>query len=81
MRDMRRIVKDEFEVVQMKQFCMMHQHMSTQDSNFEDFASFVIESLVSLQTNMNENHDAILAMINHLISAREADSGHYKRFY
>lgn len=39
------------------------------------------ESLVSLRTNMNENHAVVLARINHLISAQEADSGHYERFY
>lgn len=59
----------------------MQQHVSTQDSNFEAFSSFLTESLVSLRTNMNENHVVVMARIDHLISSQEADSGHYERFY
>lgn len=59
----------------------MQQHMSTQDSKFEDFYSYVKKSLLSLRTDMNTNHVVILVKINHLISAQEEDSGHYERFY
>ena len=55
--------------------------MSTQDSNFEAFSSYVPEALVSLHTDMNANHEAILARINHIISAHEDDSHHYESFY
>lgn len=59
----------------------MHQHLSTQDANFEVFASYMTEALVSLRTDMNTNHEAIVARINHLISAHEDDSHHYGSFY
>lgn len=45
-----------FEDTQMEQFCLMQEHMTTQDTNFEAFASFVIESLVSRSNDMNVNH-------------------------
>ena len=60
---------------------MMQQHMSTKDSNFEAFASYVTESLVSLGNDLNANHVIILDRINRLISAQEEDSAHYERFY
>lgn len=64
--------REAFEAAQMEHFLMMHQHMSTQDSNFQAFASYVTESLVSLRIDMNVNHDADLGKINHLISSQEA---------
>lgn len=73
--------RDTFEAAQMKQFCLMHQHMSTQDSNFKDFAAYVTESLVSLRIYMNSNHDVIIAKIDHLISSQEEDYVYYERFY
>lgn len=60
---------------------MMKLHLSTQDSNFEAFASYVIEALVSLRIDMNANHEVILAIINHIISGHEDDSHHYESFY
>lgn len=68
--------RETFEATQMEQFCLMQQHMSTQDSNFEAFASYMTESLVSLQTDMNANHAAVLARINHLSSIQEEDFVH-----
>lgn len=59
----------------------MQLHMSTQDFNFEVFASYVTKFLVSLWTDVNANHDDVLARINHLISAQEADFALYERFY
>lgn len=47
----------------------MQQHMSTQDSKFEAFTSYLIDSLVSLQTDMIANHVDVLAKINNLILA------------
>ena len=44
--------------------------MSIKDSNFEAFASYVSESLVSLRTDMNANHAAVLAKINHLFQPK-----------
>lgn len=73
--------RDTFEVARMEQFRIMQQHMSTQGSNFEAFASYVIESLVSLQTFMNDNHVDVSNKINHLISTQQVDYGHYERFY
>lgn len=60
--------RETFEVAQMNQFYLMQQHMSTQDSNFKVFTSYVIKYLVSLLTYMNDNHAAVLASINHVIS-------------
>lgn len=51
----------------------MQQHLFTQDFNFVAFASYVIEALVSLRTNMNENHEAILSRINHIIYVHDND--------
>lgn len=65
----------------MEQLCLMQQHTSTQDSNFEAFASYVTEALVSLRTDMNVNHEVILAKINHIIYAHEDDSHQYECFY
>ena len=59
----------------------MRQCLSSQDSNFEAFASYVTEALVSLRTDMNVNHEVILAKINHIISAHEDDSHRYECFY
>lgn len=59
----------------------MQQRLSVQDSNFDTFASYVTKALVSLLTDMSANHEAILARINHLISAHEDDSYHYESFY
>lgn len=58
----------------MGKFRLMQQHLSTQDYNFEVFASYVIEALVSLRTNMNANHEAIFARINHIIYVHDNDS-------
>lgn len=58
----------------------MQQHMSTQDSNFEALASYVTDALMSLRTDMNENHEVILAKINHVI-LHEDDSHRYESFY
>lgn len=55
--------------------------MSTQDSNFKAFASYVTEALVSLCTDMNANHEVILDKIHHIISAHEDDSHRYESFY
>lgn len=55
--------------------------MSTKDSNFEVFASYVTEALVSLRTDMNANHEVILAKINHITYAHEDDSHPYECFY
>lgn len=60
---------------------MIQQHMSTQDSNFESFALYATESLVSLQTYINVNHVVVMARINHMMSAQEKDFAHYERFY
>lgn len=59
----------------------MRQRLSTQDVNFEAFTSYVTEALVSLRTDINANHVAIMARINHLVSAYEDDSHHYESFY
>ena len=59
----------------------MQQHLSTQDSNFEAFASYVTEALVSLRTDMNVNHEAILARINHIIYVHDDDSHWYESIY
>lgn len=59
----------------------MQQFLSTQDAKFEAFTSYMIEALMSLRTNMNVNHEAIMARINHLIYAHEDDSHHYESFY
>lgn len=70
-----------FEGTQIEQYNMMQQHLSTQDSNFEAFSSYVTETLVSLHSDMNANHEVILAKINHIISTYEDESHRYERFY
>lgn len=73
--------RESFEAAQMEQFRLMQHHMSTQDSNFETFASYMTEALVSLHTDVNENHEAILARINHIIYVHDDDSHRYGSLY
>lgn len=44
--------RDAFEAAQIEQFRLMQEHMTTQDANFEAFASYVTESLVSMRNDM-----------------------------
>lgn len=52
--------------------------MTTQDANFEAFASYVTEKLVSMCNEMDVNH---AARINHMISAQNENHYHYAQFY
>lgn len=55
--------------------------MTAQDANFDAFASYVTESLVSMWNEMDVNHATTIAMINHMISAQNENHHHYAQFY
>lgn len=46
----------------------MQEHMTSHDANFDAFASYVTKSFVSMQDEMDANHAAMMARINHMIS-------------
>lgn len=47
----------------------MQEHMTTHDSNFDAFASYAMESLVSIRNEMDVNYFAMISRINHMISS------------
>lgn len=65
----------------MEIFCLLQEHITTQDTNFKAFASYVTESLISMRNEINDNHTAIISMINHMISAQNVNHYHYAQFY
>lgn len=69
--------RDVFEATQIKQILLMQEHMTTQDVNFEAFASYVKDSLVSLRNEMDANHDATISRINHMIASQNENHHHY----
>lgn len=73
--------RDVSEASQMERFCLMQEYMTTQDANFDAFASYVTESLVSMRNEMDMNPDAMIARINHMTSAQNDNHHHYDRFY
>lgn len=60
---------------------MMQEHMTTQDADFEAFASYVTKSLMSMRNEMNVNHVATISRINHMIAFENDNHHHYIRFY
>lgn len=61
----------------MERFCLIQEHMITQDTNFEAFDSYVIENLLSIRNDMDSNHVAIISRINHMISIQNENHYHY----
>lgn len=55
--------------------------MGAQDANFEAFASYVTESLVSMRNEMDANHATTIARINHMIAFENDNHHYYARFY
>lgn len=55
--------------------------MIAQDVNFEAFSSYVTKILVFVHNEMNANHAAMIARINHMISAKNENHYRYARFY
>lgn len=73
--------RNVFKAEQMKQFLLMQEHMTLQDTNFEAFASYVTESLVSLRNEMHTNHATTISRINHMIVTQNENHRHYAQFY
>lgn len=59
----------------------MHEHMSTRDANFEAFASYLTESLVSMRNAIDVNHVATISRINHMIVSENDNHHYYMKFY
>lgn len=55
--------------------------MTSHDAKFEAFSSYVMESLVSMHNEMDSNHAATIARINHMISGQNEYHYHYALFY
>ncbi|CAI8585311.1 unnamed protein product [Vicia faba] len=73
--------RDAFEAAQEERFRLLHKHMTTQDTNFEAFASYVSEKLLSERNEMDVNHASTNARINHMISSQNENHYHYAQFY
>lgn len=58
----------------------MQEHMTTQDVNFEAFALYVTEILVSIRNDMDVNHVAIIDRINYMAAFENDNHHHYMRF-
>lgn len=65
----------------MERFRLMQEYMTSQDANFEVFVSYVTESLVSMQNDMDVNHASMISRINHMISAHNKNHHHHAQFY
>lgn len=65
----------------MERLCLMQENVTTQDANFDDFASYVTKSLVPMRNYMDANHASTIARINYMISAQNDNQHHYARFY
>lgn len=73
--------RDAFEAAQMERFFLMQEHVNTQDANFETFSSYVTETLVPMQNDMDTNHAATTTRINHMIASKNENHHQYMRFY
>ncbi|CAI8589579.1 unnamed protein product [Vicia faba] len=73
--------RDAFEAPQEERFLLIQEHMTTQDTNFEAFASYVTEKLLSMWNEMTSNPDAIISRINHMISIQDENHYHCAQFY
>lgn len=73
--------RDVFEVAQMERLRLMKEHMTTQDANFDAFASYVTRSLMSMRNDIYVNNPTIIARINHMIMFENDNHHHYMRFY
>lgn len=73
--------RDAFEAPQIERFHLMQERMTTQDANFGAFASYVTNSVVSMRNDMDANHAATIARINHMIMSENDNHHHYMRFY
>lgn len=73
--------RNAFEATQMEWFHLMQEHMTTQDANFEAFASYVTESLVSMRNDMDVNHATTIFRRNHMIASENDNHHYYMSFY
>lgn len=68
---------DAFEATRVEQFCLIQEHMITQDTNIESFSSNVTEKLISMHNAMDSNHASIFVRINHMTSVQNENHYHY----
>lgn len=73
--------RDALEAAQMERFLLIQENMTTQDTNFASFSSYVTKTLVSMRNKMDSNHAATIARINHIISIQNENHYHYAQFY
>lgn len=65
----------------MERLCLMQEHMTAQDSNFEAFSYYVTWSLMSMFNEMDANNATMIARINHMISSQNENHYHYAQLY
>lgn len=73
--------QDAFEATQVERFCLIQEHMTIQDPNFEAFTSYVTKRLISMRNEMDANHVATIAKINHMIFTKNENHYHYAQLY
>ncbi|CAI8603331.1 unnamed protein product [Vicia faba] len=73
--------RHSFEAAQEERFCLLQDHMTTQDTYFEAFASYGTKNLICIRSVMDANHNATITRINHIISTQNEDYYHYMQFY
>lgn len=71
---------DAFEAVQNECFRVVHEHLTAQDNNFNNFSTYATEQFNEIRQNMAFNHGATQTGINDMIRYQNDNHHHYHDF-
>lgn len=73
--------RDEFEVAQAKRFREVHEHITTNDNNFNSFSLYATDQFNEIRQNMASNHVTTQDGIRDMICDQNDNHCHYQQFY
>ena len=72
--------RDEFEVAQEERFRLVHEHMTSQDNNSNNFATYATKKFNQIRQDMGFNNGATKNDINNMIFYQNENQHHYQQF-
>lgn len=73
--------RDTFEVTQEERFKLVHEHLNSQDTKFNNFATYITKQLNQTRQDMAFNLGATQTGINNIVGFQNDNHHHYHQFY
>lgn len=73
--------RDAFEVAQEERFKVVHEHLISQDNNFNNLSMYATEQFNEICQNMTFSHGVTQTDINDMTRYQNDNNHHYQRFY